>query len=74
MKNCTDCKHADWYKKTNGTLHNSGDGKCSYPYKVPALPASMYWICTEPKPDGGAINRRKDLRDHCVHWARGPNA
>jgi hypothetical protein len=66
MKNCTDCKYADWYRTANGNLHPSGDGKCNYPYKVPALPAAMWWLDTEPTPDGGAINRRKELKDRLL--------
>ena len=70
MKNCTDCKHADWKRRDGGNLHPSGDGMCQYEYKIPALPAAMWWMGTAPTPNGGAINRRKELADHCVYWAR----
>jgi hypothetical protein len=69
MKNCTDCKHAQWKRTKAGSLHPSGDGKCTYQYKVPPLPASMYWI-TSPSPCGGYINRRKDLTEHCAFWSK----
>jgi hypothetical protein len=69
MKSCTKCKHADWYRRADGSLHPSGDGQCLMPYKVPPLPASMWWIGSgAPEPSGGAINRRKELRDHCTYW------
>lgn len=35
MKNCNNCKYADWKKTVAGKLHPSGEGKCLYPYKVP---------------------------------------
>jgi len=73
MKNCTDCKHADWKKTAAGKLHPSGDGKCkmAFVYTLPPLPASMYWHTTnEPKPCGGFINRRSDLKDHCTYYNR----
>lgn len=72
MKNCTHCKHADWHRTKAGTLHPRGDGMCKYEYKLPPLPASMYWLSymTPIAPRGGNINRRKELWDHCVYWAR----
>jgi hypothetical protein len=71
MLNCTYCKHAKWMKKAAGKLHPSGDGACSYPYSVPALPASMYWTgLFLPTPSGGYINRRQDLTRHCPYFAR----
>ena len=69
MKNCTDCKYAEWQKTATGRLHPSGDGLCAYPYVMPALPASMYWI-GKTHPSGGAINRKKDLSDHCAYFSR----
>jgi hypothetical protein len=74
MKNCTDCKHAEWKRTAAGSLHPSGDGECKYPYKLPPLPASMHWMgwakATGPTPVGGFINRREELRDHCTYYAR----
>lgn len=72
MKNCTDCKYANWNRTKSGKLHPSGDGKCIYPYKVPKLPESMYWISqTNPTPAGGFINRREELKEHCVYFSYG---
>ena len=34
MKNCTECKHADWQRNAAGNLHPSGQGSCGYGYKV----------------------------------------
>jgi len=69
MKKCTECKYATWKTTTVGKLHPSGDGKCAYPWKLPPLPASMYWV-TPPVPNGRHINRREELKDHCTYWAR----
>lgn len=70
MKNCTDCKYAQWNKTVAGKLHPSGDGHCTYDYKIPLLPASMYWLSnTPPTPCGGGfINRRKELLNHCPYY------
>ena len=70
MKNCTDCKHALWDETSTGRLHPSGDGRCKYPFKIPELPGAFYWPFGEPEPCGVAINRRKNLADHCVYFAR----
>jgi hypothetical protein len=37
---------------------------------MPILPASMYFIGCTPKPLGGFINRRKELKDHCPTYTR----
>lgn len=71
MKNCTHCKFAEWRRTAGGKFHPCGDGKCGYPYKLPPLPASMYWLFGlghDPKPSGGHINRRKELENHCAYW------
>ena len=70
MKNCTGCKFAKWNKTDAGRLHPSGNGQCVYEYKIPALPASMYWIGYH-SPLGGFINRRKELKDHCPYKETG---
>jgi len=67
MKNCTGCKYAKWERTKTGRLHPSGDGECVYPYKVPSLPAAMFWINT-PRPMGGFINRREDLKSNCLYY------
>jgi hypothetical protein len=68
MKSCTNCKYAEWKKTASGRLHPSGDGRCQFTYKLPPLPQSMYWIGS-PSPCGGHINRKNDLKDHCVYYA-----
>jgi hypothetical protein len=67
MKNCTDCKHAEWKRNAAGNLHPSGDGKCALQYKVPPLPACMYWL-TQPVPYARTINRKAALDEHCVYY------
>ncbi|MDY6857327.1 MAG: hypothetical protein SWO11_22015 [Thermodesulfobacteriota bacterium] len=69
MKKCNDCKFAEWNRTKTGRLHPSGDGQCKYPYKVPQLPGAFYWIGRfGPKPYGGFINRRKELKEHCAYY------
>ncbi|HHT9146506.1 MAG TPA: hypothetical protein ACFYD4_12685 [Candidatus Wunengus sp. YC61] len=68
MKNCNDCKNAVWQKTEKGRLHPSGEGRCNYDYKIPQLPESFYWIISSPRPSGGQINRREELKGHCVYW------
>lgn len=68
MKNCTQCKHADWQRTAAGKLHPSGDGWCRYPYKVPPLPQAIRWL-SEPVTSYGQINRRKELPGHCAYWS-----
>lgn len=74
MKNCTDCIYAEWKRREGGNLHPSGDGRCTYEVKVPALPASKYWGygCKSdiPSINGGFINRKEELSDHCVYFSR----
>lgn len=71
MKTCEGCKYAQWVRTKNGRLHPSGDGLCTYEYKIPALPASMHWVGSNaPRPSGGHISRRELLKDHCPYWTR----
>lgn len=71
MKNCTDCKHAQWDRTAAGRLHPSGAGRCGYEYKVPPLPAAWRWILGgAPRVIGGHINRRRELDEHCPYFAR----
>lgn len=71
MKNCAGCKHVEWVRTAAGKLHPSGDGLCGYPYKLPPLPAAKHWLGSRaPTPLGGAVNRRKELNDHCVYWSK----
>lgn len=71
MKNCTDCKYADWHRTAAGRLHPSGDGKCTYEYKLPPLPSCRWWMSSNPpEPNGGYINRRRNHIDHCPFYAR----
>lgn len=68
MKSCKGCKHAEWHRTAAGKLHPSGTGMCKYPWKMPVLPASMYWIRDSFIPYGGVINRRKELHAHCAYY------
>lgn len=71
MKNCLNCKHAEWKRTDAGRLHPSGDGRCKYPWKIPQLPASMYWIgLSAPTPCGGRISRNDEMKEHCVYFER----
>lgn len=68
MKRCLGCFYAEWEKNADGKLHRSGDGRCLYKYRIPKLPSCLYWINSEPKPRGGHISRREDLKDNCVYY------
>ncbi len=68
MKTCKDCKYAEWKRSSNGRLHPDKSGSCNYPYAIPALPQSKYWIGGQPSPCGGQIERGKDLKDHCIYF------
>lgn len=71
MKSCLNCQYADWRRTDKGRLHSSGEGRCTYQYKVPELPQAMYWSGPgAPKPYGGFIDRRKELKDHCAYFQR----
>jgi len=70
MKTCVGCKYADWQRTSIGRLHPGGIGQCKYPYKIPPLPASMYWFHEDKTPCGGFINRKNDLKDHCLYYVR----
>ena len=70
MKNCTHCKHAEWDRTAAGKLHPVGGGKCKYPWKIPPLPASMHWTFGTPLHGGGYINRKEELKEHCVYFSR----
>lgn len=66
MQSCSDCKHANWKRTEGGRLHPSGDGRCGYPWKLPPLPACMYFIGA-PTPCGGYINRKHSLKEPCAY-------
>lgn len=68
MKNCTHCKYAEWNRTKTGRLSPDGSGWCRYPWRMPPLPQSMYFY-SDPKPAGGHIGRREDLKDDCVYFA-----
>lgn len=69
MKNCTDCKHAHWQKTAAGKLHPSGNGRCQWELKLPALPTAIHWWAGVPRVSYGFINRRKELAVDCPQFA-----
>jgi hypothetical protein len=68
MNDCIGCKYAQWDKRAGGNLHPSGDGLCTVKIKIPALPASKYWINSAPCVGGGSINRRESFNEHCKYF------
>lgn len=70
MKSCTHCIHAIWDKTKTGRLSPTGDGRCGKKLKPPKLPAAFFWF-SAPKPVGGHINRREDLKEHCAFYDGG---
>ena len=68
---CLGCTYANWNRTATGRLHPSGDGRCAYPWKMPPLPMSMYWLGqSPPRPLGGNISRKEELGDHCAYFLR----
>ena len=71
MKTCNGCKYAEWKLTGIGHLHPSGDGKCTYEWKLPPLPQSMAWVgFGPPNPYMVTISRKRDLPDHCAYFVR----
>jgi len=69
MKTCKGCKYAEWDRTKTGRLSPTGDGECKYNYKIPKLPVSMWFSGrVEPSIHGGHINRKEELKEHCVYW------
>lgn len=71
MKNCTDCKYAEWKRTQGGKLHPSGEGRCQYPYKLSPLPVAYRWF-SAPVMLGGHLNRSEELKEHCAYYVRKP--
>lgn len=69
MKDCKHCKYAEWKRTAAGKLHPSGDGDCAYPWKMPQLPAAMFWVGIEPKPYRASISRRDLMKKDCPYFA-----
>ena len=69
MKQCKDCKYAEWAKTKAGKLHPTGAGRCTYDVTLPAIPQAFYFV-TKPLIGGGYIFRNEELKDHCVYYAR----
>ena len=69
MKNCNGCKYAEWKRTDAGRLHPSGDGKCTYEWKMPPLPQAMFFAGFKPRLLGGYISRKRELPDHCAYFA-----
>ncbi len=65
MKKCLGCRYAEWQKMSNGRLHPSGDGRCSFPVVMPVMPVAFYFVAGPPKPSGGYIRRNEEFNDHC---------
>lgn len=68
MKNCTDCKYAEWDKTVSGSLHPGWYGRCTYEYDLPPLPGNMFWIDGEPEPGRTRIARHRELKTHCPYY------
>jgi len=68
---CLKCKYAKWHKTKTGRLSPYGTGECEFPYKIPPLPASKYWI-SKPEPYGGSISRKTKLKIDCPYYEEEP--
>jgi len=66
MTDCKLCKYAQWHKTSNGRLHPSGDGVCTYEVKLPVLPAAKYWTgSSKPSTTRGFIFRHRPMKVVC---------
>lgn len=71
MPDCTTCHHAKWKRTSDGRLHPSGVGHCSWDgWKQLKLPLAMQVIVSLAgedimKPRGGYINRHKCVYKNC---------
>lgn len=61
MKQCIGCKHAKWNRTSNGRLHPSGEGRCTYPWVMNPLPAAFYML--SPHINGGGIDRKREVKN-----------
>lgn len=64
---CKDCRLAKWHTTKIGTLHPSGQGRCTWQEPVLVIPKSRYWHGGEPHPSGGSIERKTPYTD-CPTW------
>jgi hypothetical protein len=75
MMRCDDCKFAEWNRTSNGRLHPDKTGKCkrldAHPLDL-RLPAAFYWIGAPPRPSGGFIDRKSELKEPCAFKAGQP--
>ena len=68
MADCTNCKFASWQRTAKGTLHPSGEGRCTWQgWTKWKLPAAFYYTSNRdmrsvPTPRGGQINRRTPIK------------
>lgn len=69
MKSCLYCKFANWDKTAAGKLHPLGGGRCTKEFSI-VVPQAFYFVGGTPKPAGGWINRKSELKDHCVFYQR----
>lgn len=61
-KNCKNCKYAEWQRASNGRLHQSGNGWCTYKAKRHVGQLS---ISIESHALGSFINRRAEFNADC---------
>lgn len=67
---CDDCKLALWKRTTNGRLHPDKQGRCGWTWLPPPIPYAFSFSYGHngepPKPNGGYIERGRELRRDCV--------
>lgn len=69
MKRCDDCKFAEWERTAAGRLSPSKKGRCKFPYVVPKLPNSRYFLGkSAPEALGGHIKRGEQYNAHCPYY------
>lgn len=71
MKSCKHCRYAEWNRTASGRLSPTGDGRCAFPIRMPAIPAAFYFVGSSERPPvvGGFVNRHRELKRDCPTFA-----
>lgn len=68
---CVGCRFADWVRTSNGRLHPSGLGKCTWSKTFRIAPTSANNLKTSVDFKGGCIDRKDDGFKECPVFQRG---
>jgi len=67
---CMTCRFAEWKKTTNGRLHPSKDGRCTWPQPDFAIPVAFQFPYHRDSLllSGGYITREERFMKECPTW------